>query len=705
MAATTVKEIIDTSELMRLKVLNGNDSDEIEGYKPIMSDIRIAMTGDGNPTAQAQNQLRAVENHHLGQTVLPVFGGFHVILTLFKKLSTIFGDIFLRSLFEVCGRLSIKQQQFVLSPGDPKQVEQETTQIVLAIYVDAARQFIHLKRSDIEPTEWFKEDFKSSTDDIVPSNGEEEEDDDDDLIGEDDSDDESVEEEMYSDYDDDEVASLYNDLFENNDDVVNVHNNEEDDSLSSVDENDDDDDEDDIEDEDDFADIYFDNISVKPSELINFMVERAKVNPQAFIILMYLRFVDLVFMLQHAESKARSDLYLSAVRYAMILFINANATDYIEMTCNMSTQRACMSEAERRIFDTFVLFRKTRNGKSIFTDRCMEWTMRDIRRYLGNFFNSSTPHHLERIVLQMNEHLEVNGRAKKDLKQPPKNISSRCKIRLNKVFLEALVWSNSSRLWLGIPQKLKKTKPYIQRLSRKGIEETEDLPTNQFLYSMDTGDILYSDVLCLFSQGLLRSEKYFDTYHRFGDLTDPKRSKNRCETNAPKTNQKVLNEEVLLGLTTDVEKIIKDRKLYTKERVKYELSLINFQLADLDLCPIDVNPNSSKRVFAEALVEGRKLLKKNVLDWESKATVDIQFRYENRDENEKTVLQIIGDELKHNFFTLEGSLARADDDEIELDFNYINQQKEVECTLFDENELYFELIHRVQKKMDAYWYF
>ena len=44
-----------------------------------------------------------------------------------------------------------------------------------------------------------------------------------------------------------------------------------------------------------------------------------------------------------------------------------------------------MSEAEKAVYDEFVLFQKTKNGKTIFSDRSVEWSIRDIRQRVGKF--------------------------------------------------------------------------------------------------------------------------------------------------------------------------------------------------------------------------------------------------------------------------------------------------------------------------------
>ena len=71
--------------------------------------------------------------------------------------------------------------------------------------------------------------------------------------------------------------------------------------------------------------------SVSPDELLDFMLKRAQKNPQAFVILLDLRFNEIIFMLLRAESNSNASLYCAALRYAMLLTVNTNAHHYVEM--------------------------------------------------------------------------------------------------------------------------------------------------------------------------------------------------------------------------------------------------------------------------------------------------------------------------------------------------------------------------------------
>ena len=100
-------------------------------------------------------------------------------------------------------------------------------------------------------------------------------------------------------------------------------------------------------------------------------------------------------------------------RNTKLLCVNTNATKYVEMMSNFHIDRACMSDAERAIHDTFVLFRTTKNNKTIFSDRSVEWTMRDIRMRLGKYYKNSTNAALTRILMQLEESMKLQGRERR----------------------------------------------------------------------------------------------------------------------------------------------------------------------------------------------------------------------------------------------------------------------------------------------------
>ena len=132
----------------------------------------------------------------------------------------------------------------------------------------------------------------------------------------------------------------------------NRHDNEDEDEDSANDES--------IQDNDDADEVggnaNTQDVSLSVANLIDFMIARAQCNPQAFIFLLDMRFAELIFSLRRAESRAKPSLYIAVLRCVMLLCVCTNATRYVERMCNITIDLACMSDAERAIYDKFILF-------------------------------------------------------------------------------------------------------------------------------------------------------------------------------------------------------------------------------------------------------------------------------------------------------------------------------------------------------------
>jgi len=174
---------------------------------------------------------------------MPVFGGFHLMLEIFKKRGSLFETT---HLYNIMGmhRTSQKAIEYVLNPSDPNQANREMIQYHLAVYLSALLALLE--------EQW---------------------------------------------------------------------------------------------------DSGLDEVELSPIDVVNFMVERAKENLQAFVILLELRFCELIVMLQRAETKSCPATYCAALKYALLLCVNTNATKYVEMMSNFCIDRKCMSKAELKMHD------------------------------------------------------------------------------------------------------------------------------------------------------------------------------------------------------------------------------------------------------------------------------------------------------------------------------------------------------------------
>jgi len=658
----TVIDIMEYACDIVISILAGDDIDDnFTRLEPILSDARIVIAGDGSPIISAQNYMRGDED--MKQQLLAVFGGFHLMLEIYKKRGALFEHTHLRNIFAMT-RESSKAQDHVLFPSDPNQTEAETFQMHAGIHLSAIRTLIQLKREGRNIIESLDRDLKEWEDDALDSEEESEDDEDSDTS----SRDENIEDDSEDDIENDSDKYIDED---SDDDIDSDEDNEDkntssrEDDSTNADENDktresrgreenereslsaDSSEESSSEDS---IQHLLDEVDITPKDVVDFMIERARRNPQAFIVLLDMRFAELVFMLQRSESRADPALYCAALRYAMLLCVNTNASKYVEMMTNFCIDRACMSDAERAILDTFVLFRRTKNLKTIFSDRNVEWTMRDIRIRLGKYYKESTDGALTRIVTQMQDSLQKQGRSKVSESAPSKKSA----IKIDASLLEVYVWCESANLWRGRPMSVK-AKPYKKRLMRRldDKEQLEALPSPKQLYTT-TGAPLYGDVLSVISRGLSKAEQYFQVHHVDGELTKKSRSRKESNLQLPKIDTEGLKIEIELAICLK-EDVIQKSRVYTALRVDQELALINEELNDLDLDSF-IPEGKSKLDHVRALIQARKKLKGlDIENWEEKTVFKITHRYEGV---QTSALDTISAELDGNsFFTFAGTAS------------------------------------------------
>jgi hypothetical protein len=105
----------------------------------------------------------------------------------------------------------------------------------------------------------------------------------------------------------------------------------------------------------------------------------------ALVILFELRFAEVIFLLRQAEKESRHEIFISCMKYLLPLFSSTHSTKYVLMLSDLLVDWYCSSDAEKIIFAKAILTRKTVNGANIFTDRYVEWMMKDMRIWLGKY--------------------------------------------------------------------------------------------------------------------------------------------------------------------------------------------------------------------------------------------------------------------------------------------------------------------------------
>ena len=138
----TLDILLSYSETVADNCLKDEVSEE-EDYSPITSEISPYLCGDGNPIWGIYKQLRKCEGTGKYKRRMPAyFGGFHLILETHKKRGSLFGETHLRDIFRKW-RPSDKMLDWVMTPGDPGQVDEEMVMYHLGEKKKIKIPFVH----------------------------------------------------------------------------------------------------------------------------------------------------------------------------------------------------------------------------------------------------------------------------------------------------------------------------------------------------------------------------------------------------------------------------------------------------------------------------------------------------------------------------------------------------------------------------------
>jgi hypothetical protein len=124
------------------------------------------------------------------------------------------------------------------------------------------------------------------------------------------------------------------------------------------------------------------------------MIERSREYPIVFVILLELRLSELILALSDAERNQGSDmgksLYDKTRRLLQLYFAVGNNFKYCVLGSFEDFDWEKASPMEREIHMRYLWKRLTVNGKTIFTDRRVEWAVRDVRKYMARKWNPKT---------------------------------------------------------------------------------------------------------------------------------------------------------------------------------------------------------------------------------------------------------------------------------------------------------------------------
>jgi hypothetical protein len=153
-----------------------------------------------------------------------------------------------------------------------------------------------------------------------------------------------------------------------------------------------------------------------PFEVHEYMIERAVDVPMCMAALLDLRLLEIGFMIRDSEKAGTHgdfDMFLTSMRFSLPLFTISHATNYCHIVCDFLEWNELASEAEKVLFKNFYYTKLSPNGKPIWVDRGVEWTVRHIRTFLGHRVR---PRNHDQVVERVVSEIPFRIRAKADLR-------------------------------------------------------------------------------------------------------------------------------------------------------------------------------------------------------------------------------------------------------------------------------------------------
>jgi len=156
--------------------------------------------------------------------------------------------------------------------------------------------------------------------------------------------------------------------------------------------------------------------SSNPVTIHEHMLQRAVEVPLCMAVLLDLRLLEIAFMIRDSEKVGTNGdvkMFIASMRLSLPLFAVTNAKNYCHIISEFLEWHAVSSEAEKVLFENFYYTKLSPNGKPIWADRGVEWTVRHIRRFLGHRVR---PRNHDQVVERVVSEVPFRIRAKSDLR-------------------------------------------------------------------------------------------------------------------------------------------------------------------------------------------------------------------------------------------------------------------------------------------------
>ena len=425
------------------------------------------------------------------------------------------------------------------------------------------------------------------------------------------------------------------------------------------------------------APVQQEEIKICAIDIVDFMLARARKYPIVMVILLEMRFAEVIFMLHNAEQDADETLYLTALKYLAPLFAATHATKYVELLAKFLVEWHCMSDAEKAIFAKGIFTRKTKNGRNVWSDRFVEWMMRDLRMWCSNVATPHTSSILERNALGLNRkkkaktfgmrELDKNGNDEEDEEgEEEEDTTSTHDKQINHVFCEVIIFCAEANIFgPGDIKHIRKgpASKFTDPGERDKGTTMKEMDVGAFSQICDAYAYLNTELPQARKIGEERMTEYFDHYFKIGDLGDASRSEKdgvALPSISPLLveNAKGLREELVRCISTDI-KVIEEH--YIVDELNVEIDELNDLLHDSPNAQIQKDGGEKKLDLCYLVKRLRLNLLRVNPTWAAERETNAKGKLdEHLNLSATNLMQFIDDELKNPFYTLQ-STTRQDD--------------------------------------------
>ena len=343
--------------------------------------------------------------------------------------------------------------------------------------------------------------------------------------------------------------------------------------------------------------------TITAADVYEHMIRNAMGKKLSLIALTQICFYEVVFMICDSEKTGATkqgtkgcdpELYRAATKFALFIAAVSGSWKYVWILCEFNIFWLCSSELDKILWEEILFTKATKNGKRVFLDRFMEWTVKDIRSYLGKYSASNMWQRMLRTTASLKDRssFKTEGMKSEGSFEPTTQ-----EYELTIVFCVSRVWSDDVNLWGSGPNCTVTT-----------TGETNECSEDEFV-GADGKSQLNEEMLYLVSTAQRRLSKYWKEYYLNGEphrYSRPHSIVNLRKIPALSSEKNAADTLVMTWATsTDEEQLRTFGKADIMANAEYVNSLLPEEKQRTDL----PKAYKSRPVHAKALAELRTELK------------------------------------------------------------------------------------------------